>query len=233
MDFTPSKQRECTILFARCPRPGAVKTRLSVDFLDKSVAELYLCFIKDITETLEDTGIPYRVYVHNSDGTASCDELDFLPSSLYRQKGEDLGERMKNAFVDTFRNEYKSVIILGSDIPDLPAEIIREGFQALRVKDCVIGPAHDGGYYLLGFNVDTFRPEVFAEMEWSTDMVYEQTLDILQSKPYDVHILPVQRDIDALDDLKDYLARHGHGESFHSGSHTLGFLSQNRMILQV
>jgi len=233
MDFTPSKQRECTILFAKCPRPGAVKTRLSVDFLDKSVAELYLCFIKDITGTLKHTRIPYRVYVHSPGGAAQCQELDFIPSPLNWQQGKDLGERMKNAFVETFRHEYKSVVIIGSDIPDLPAGIIREAFQALRVKDCVIGPAHDGGYYLLGFNVNTFRPEVFEQMKWSTNTVYEETLHILRSKPYDVHILPVQRDIDTLDDLKDYLARHGHGESFHSGSHTLEFLSQNRMILQV
>ncbi len=135
---------------------------------------------------------------------------------------------MEHAFLDAFNLEYKSVIIMGSDLPDIPVEYINEGFRALLVKDCVIGPASDGGYYLLGFNVDTFVPEVFEDIPWSTDEVFNKTIGILQSKSCNIHLLPELQDIDTLNDLKDFIRRNK--DNSPETSHTLSFIAEQQIL---
>ena len=88
------------------------------------------------------------------------------------QRGTDLGARMKNAFTDCFSEGFKSVVLIGSDFPDLPLKIIEDAFAALdSSSDAVIGPAADGGYYLIGFRYDTFLPAIFEGLIWSTPLV--------------------------------------------------------------
>jgi len=94
---------------------------------------------------------------------------------------------------------------MGSDLPDLPASIIDEAFNSLEFTDVVLGPSHDGGYYLVGFNAETFRPDIFDEMPWSTDEVLSRTLRVLARTRTTYHLLPRWRDIDEYEDLVEFI----------------------------
>ena len=115
------------------------------------------------------------------------------------QSGEDLGERMYNAFKSGFQKGYKKIIIIGSDIYDLNSETIEEAFAELENSDYVIGPAADGGYYLLGMK--SISKEIFINKEWGTNSVLKDTLNNLRDKK--VKLLQIKNDIDVYEDLKD------------------------------
>ncbi len=120
------------------------------------------------------------------------------------QRGDDLGERMKNAFKTIFSRGSTRAVLIGSDMPDLPGSSIDEAFTSLKNHDAVLGPSYDGGYYLIGFRSDSFLPEVFDGIAWSTPVVFQQTLAILHGSKYRVHTLQKRRDIDTFDDLKAF-----------------------------
>ncbi len=119
------------------------------------------------------------------------------------QKGEDLGERMKNGFIEAFAMNFKRVVLIGSDIPDLPLEFIEEAFTSLQEKDVVIGPSFDGGYYLIGFKDKVFSLKVFEGIPWSTEKVFEKIMKVLKQEGLTVHTLQLLRDIDTIDDLRN------------------------------
>ena len=119
------------------------------------------------------------------------------------QNGKDLGERMRNGFINGFAMGYRRVVLIGSDIPDLPMKYIEEAFKSLKEMDAVIGPAFDGGYYLIGFNQSTFSPQVFEGMAWGTENVFDETMKKLKRFRRAVHTLPYQRDIDTVEDLRN------------------------------
>ena len=114
------------------------------------------------------------------------------------QQGKDLGIRMSNAFAEAFQEGYQKVIIIGSDLYDLHSETIEEAFQNLDTHEVVIGPAKDGGYYLLGMK--SFIPEIFQQKKWSTATVLQDTLADLKSKK--VTLLATKNDIDTFEDIK-------------------------------
>jgi rSAM/selenodomain-associated transferase 1 len=151
--------------------------------LRKGTFPFYICFFpKNTKKAIQDwLGCEYR----------------YIP-----QNGRDLGERMKNSFVEAFKMGSKRAVLVGSDIPDLPLEFMEEAFSSLKKKDAVIGPAYDGGYYLLGFKDKTFSPRVFEGMPWGTETVFDKTVQALKGLGQKVHTLPYQRDIDTAEDLK-------------------------------
>jgi rSAM/selenodomain-associated transferase 1 len=122
--------------------------------------------------------------------------------ALMPQNGNDLGDRMKNAFELVFSQGIHFALLIGSDIPDLPNLFIDEARGALQKYDAVVGPSHDGGYYLIAFKRDTFLAQVFSGINWGTPEVFEQTIRILRKANLNVHTLPAWRDIDTIDDLK-------------------------------
>jgi glycosyltransferase A (GT-A) superfamily protein (DUF2064 family) len=109
---------------------------------------------------------------------------------------------MKNSFVEAFKMGSKRVVLIGSDIPDLPLEFIEEAFSSLKKEDAVIGPAYDGGYYLIGFKEKTFSPKAFDGMAWGTETVFNETMKVLKGLRQKIHTLPYQKDIDTIEDLK-------------------------------
>jgi hypothetical protein len=109
------------------------------------------------------------------------------------QSGDDLGERMKNAFANAFENHQK-VLIIGSDCAELTPDILNDAFAKLATHDFVIGPAFDGGYYLLGMN--TFQPSVFDNIEWSTDEVLSKTIQNIAALQKNYALLPTLSDLD-------------------------------------
>jgi len=191
----------CLIMFARFSEHGQVKSRLAKDLGAEMATNLYRCFVEDLLERLSKKD--YRLLI------AFCpaekeremremlgDEFSYIP-----QMGEDLGERMKLSFLRCFSEGARSVVLIGSDVPDLPLWIVDEAFRALLKYGAVIGPSVDGGYYLIGFREDTFCVDVFGRLPWGAVTVFQETMDILLRAGALVHLLPVWRDIDKREDL--------------------------------
>jgi hypothetical protein len=192
----------CLLFFVKNPERGQVKSRLAAAIGADSAVRVYKNLAAQMLSTLKKGTFPLYICffpknaqkpIKNWLGREHC----YLP-----QKGKDLGERMRNGFIDGFAMGYKRVVLIGSDIPDLPLGFIREAFASLGKKDVVIGPAYDGGYYLIGFKDKTFCPQVFEGIAWGTQTVFSETMKKLKRFKRLVHTLPCQRDIDIAEDLK-------------------------------
>ena len=204
---TGMREQQCVLLFIKAPVRGGVKSRLAAAIGEEAALEIYKDFVITVLETLKAGRYPFRIAVYPRDALESVrhwlgNDLDYLP-----QTGKDLGERMKNALARVFSDGIERAVIIGSDLPDLPDEVIHEAFQSLESKDAVIGPAPDGGYYLIGFNARTFLPGVFDGLPWSTETVFSDTMGVLERSSWTVHQLPLWRDVDTLEDLNDLVAR--------------------------
>jgi len=220
----------CLILFVKYPEKGKVKSRLATHLTEGFAAGLYVNFVNDIIASLEGGSFSLRIYFHPPEKEK---EIKKLWSEKYRyaaQNGSHLGERMKNAFLQEFTAGFGQVVLIGSDCPDLPAIIIEESFRALESKPCsVIGPAADGGYYLIGFCKDAFCPEIFSGMEWSTASVLEKTMTILHSSKYYCTVLPPWKDIDNRQDLNDLIKRNE--KTPFADSATMRFLKNHNFFI--
>ena len=189
------------LLFIKAPEKGTVKSRLSKKIGEDAALDIYKCLVQDTLKTLDSCQYPFRVifWPPHSGGIVKDwlgEAYSYLP-----QQGEDLGERMKNALIQAFAGNLEKVLVIGSDIPDLTASLISGAFDALDNCDAVIGPSVDGGYYLIGFNRDSFLPDVFHGMAWGTESVFNQTMDVLKMSGLRVHVLKELMDIDTFDDL--------------------------------
>ena len=118
------------------------------------------------------------------------------------QQGEDLGSRMQQAFAWGFEQGYQDIVIVGSDNIEITQTIIEEAFTALKTNDFVIGPAKDGGYYLLGMKA--LYPEVFENKTWSTNTVFPDTMQNLKANSDQIHLLPLLSDVDTVEDLTSF-----------------------------
>ena len=192
----------CIILFAKYPEKGKVKTRLSMKLRENIAVELYKNFILDLLATLKKVKAKIYIFFYPEDSKDKFVKWLGRDYSYAPQKGDDLGERMKNAFIWGFKEGYNRIVIIGSDSPDLPSKLINEAFKSLEKNDVVIGPSFDGGYYLLGFKKEKFLPSVFFGIKWSTNIVFNNTCEILKKENYKIHVLPKWRDVDTINDLK-------------------------------
>jgi len=211
------------ILFVKVPAGSQVKTRLAAALGENAALELYQRFVQDILDTLVQTGIPVMICYYppvsrNAVAAWLGPGQQYLP-----QEGRDVGERMENAFRQAFSGGVSRAVLIGSDIPDLPALFLNEAMASLLTHDAVIGPAHDGGYYLIGFRNDTFSPAVFSGIAWSTGTVLSSTMQAFGRAGQRVHMLSPWRDVDTREDLKDLAARNR--RSAFSSSRTMSFLA--------
>lgn len=197
-----SHVQSCIMIFARAPVAGHVKTRLAINMDETDVVNLYRHFVVDILFKIKSSGLPHKIF-YDPPGTEHL-MTDWLgeDNDFVLQKGKDLGERMKNAFMEAFDNNISRAVIIGTDFPDLPEAYIMDAFSRLEKNNAVIGPTVDGGYYLIGFNSDSFLPEVFTNMPWGTGTVFEKTMEMFNKLNLSVHVLPEWRDVDTFDDLK-------------------------------
>jgi len=192
----------CVIMFVKSPEIGMVKSRLAASVGDDFALDLYKCFVSDMMEMLSRSEYPLIIFFHPPESRQKIVQWLGDTHILLPQIGDNLGERMKNAFRTVFSQHLGSALLIGSDSPDLPSQIIDEALTSLRDHDTVVGPSYDGGYYLIGFRADTFLPQVFDRIPWSTSEVFLQTTDVLKKAGHRVHVLPVWRDVDTFDDLK-------------------------------
>ncbi len=189
------------ILFARAPVSGKVKTRLTPHISSQKATDLYKAFIIDIVTSLKKLkGQDLTIaYTPDSSHDTSFHGLVGRSIPLFSQRGDTLGERLKNAFQDSFCKETKRVIIIGTDSPTLPVSYIKEAFHALRDVPIVIGPTFDGGYYLIGLS--EFTGEIFDDIEWGSAYVFSQTITRIKELNKQLYVLPPWYDIDTPSDL--------------------------------
>ena len=194
--------KERLIIFTRYPEPGKTKTRLipvlgeeGAATLQRQMTESTLAEVKKVSRFY-----PSSMEVHFAGGNEQLMQ-DWLGSSIiYRRQTEgDIGCRMASAFQESFEAGIDSIVLIGIDCPDLNAQLMVQAFQALDRHDLVIGPARDGGYYLIGLR--RFVPELFIGISWSTNEVLQQTQNIIQRLELVVAYLPLLSDIDRPEDL--------------------------------
>ncbi len=185
------------IIFVKNLIPGTVKTRLSKSLGEENALKVYqqlLVHTNSITRNISaDKYVFYSDYI---------EENDLWENEVYKkaiQQGRDLGERMKNAFDDLFNKCCKNVIIIGSDCYDLNEDIIAHAFEKLKETDIVIGPAKDGGYYLLGMKV--LMQQFFTGKSWSTNNVLKETIANIEDLHYSFYQLPQLNDVDVAEDI--------------------------------
>ncbi len=189
---------EALIVFAKPPVAGQVKTRLFPLLAPDEAAELYHAFLADSIETYRLLGPDLFLYF-----TESTDALDVpdRPSETTRfQKGESLADRLLNAFSEVLNEGYRRVVAIGTDHPSLPLEFLAEAFEALSGRtDVVLGPAEDGGYYLMGMR--RLVPELLLGMRFSHSDVFSDTVRRADDAGLSLRVLPVWYDVDTPDDL--------------------------------
>jgi rSAM/selenodomain-associated transferase 1 len=190
-------KKDALLIFYKNPQQGKVKTRLAATVGNATAFSIFMQLLHHIISTT--TYLPIDKIVFYSE---SIERQDVWEDELYTkhiQEGKDLGERMSNAFSTAFDMKYESVVIIGTDCPELTAGIIMNAFAYLNSRDVTIGPAADGGYYLLGMK--QHHSVFFKDVNWSTDSVLERTIDICKENNLTYELLPVLHDIDEEKDL--------------------------------
>lgn len=183
------------IVFLKAPIPGLVKTRLVPHFGARGATTLYRAMAMDLLDRLASlTGVD--VEIRFAPARQKPLVRDWLGSRwpLAPQRGRDLGARMVGAFGAAFRASCTRCVIVGSDVPELPARLVTSALEHLEREDVVLGPSHDGGYYLVGLREP--HRELFTGMPWSTDQVLAETIRRARRKGLRVHLLRALADID-------------------------------------
>lgn len=204
--------RAALLVFAKVPRAGAVKTRLTPPLSPAWAARLYSAFLRDALDAFVSQAsgaadplrlgerVDVRVYLD------APPPPDLVPAGaeVRQQQGEGLGERMARAFAEAFADGYERAVVVGTDHPTLPLELLGEAFRQLREPmTCVLAPSDDGGYVFLGLN--DLAPGLF-DMAYSHAHVFEDTLEEAQLASLTPVVLPGHYDIDDGDDLRRLLA---------------------------
>jgi uncharacterized protein len=191
------------LLFVRAPELGKVKTRLAEAVGPEVALEIYIHLLQHTRQVTEKLQTDKAVYFADA-----IVEDELWPKGIYQhhlQTQGDLGQKMQTAFEDAFAAGYRSVVIIGSDCKQLTPEIIEQAFDALKTHEVVIGPALDGGYYLLGMN--KLYPELFQNKTWSTSTVFAETLYEVERLHLSHKLLPELSDVDHVEDVDfDWLA---------------------------
>jgi rSAM/selenodomain-associated transferase 1 len=225
-------------VMAKAPRPGKVKTRLSPPLAPDQASALNICFIRDTTENIQQV-----TEASNSAGVVAYtpvgDESAFeglLPTGfqLLPQRGDGFGERLLYACEDLFSCGFSAVCLIDSDSPTLPQDALMQAVEWLsRAGDrMVLGGAEDGGYYLIG--VKRLHHRLFEQIDWSTERVFEQTLERAREIGLQAELLPTWYDVDDAATLerlqRELTAPLGAG---YDAKHTRGYLQGVQVVQAV
>ena len=189
--------KKLLVIFVKNIKLGKVKTRLAKTVGDDNAFTIYKALVEVTENATENIDVDKRIYFSD----AIVDEK-WLNNVKSVQKGNDLGERMSNAFQDGFKDGYENIVLIGSDLPNISADIIHDGFKALNDNEVAFGPAEDGGYYLIGMS--KFQNCIFEDKAWSTSNLLEETLSELKQKKIKVSLIETLNDIDTFEDLETY-----------------------------
>jgi rSAM/selenodomain-associated transferase 1 len=196
------------LIFVKYPEPGKVKTRLAENIGFENAAMLYRKMAEQIIYDLSKLA-DYRKIVFFDPPERRNDVMRWLKFnglSFIAQEGNSLGEKILNAFKHAFSLGADKAVIVGTDCPQITTQTILKAFEKLKRSGVVIGPSYDGGYYLLGLR--RFIPEIFHDVDWSTNLVFDQTMKKIRDKGLESDCLETFRDVDTVDDLsKDQLLK--------------------------
>ncbi|MDT7043253.1 TIGR04282 family arsenosugar biosynthesis glycosyltransferase [Candidatus Nitronereus thalassa] len=200
-DAPSGPAEDALIIFAKAPLPGQVKTRLCPPLTPDEAASLHGSMVMDVAEHTRD--------IRNLDRFLACtpsSEHGFFQTLAARygvvlceQVGNDLGQRMHNALAEVLSKGYRYALVIGTDIPTLSPKTYKDALFLLNKHDVVIGPTHDGGYYLIGLKQPS--PQLFQEVPWSTETVCALTQSKAATLGLTVGQLPTERDLDTFSDL--------------------------------
>jgi rSAM/selenodomain-associated transferase 1 len=219
------------LLLVRSPVEGKVKRRLAAGIGRSHAAALYRRFVLDMLSTIESVRIAPAICYHPPDSIRTIRRLVGPGFDLLAQRGRDHPERLRCAFEDTFARGADRAIIVASDSPDLPARFITKAVGALDRSDSVLGPAADGGYYLIGFRTDKFVPDAFKDIDWSTERTFGQTAGKIKNAGRSLHVLSIWYDIDTAGDL-GALVRRNRSTAFRR-SLTMEYLRKHPGLMQI
>lgn len=198
------------VIFAKAPIPGQVKTRLCPPLTPDEAATLHGSFVIDTLErtktAVSKLKLPLDRYLACSPSATHVffkimEERQGV--KLLDQVGDNLGTRMNQAFQTLFAQGYRQVILMGTDVPTLPLEYMKQAFTSLENHDLVLGPAFDGGYYLIGLK--RMAPELFSDIPWSTDQVLSLTQKNAEGIGLKAFLISPWRDVDTLADLEAFI----------------------------
>ena len=191
-------KKEVVLVFQKNEVLGKVKTRLASGMGELPALDIYKHLVQLTYSALEEVPVPVWTFFS-----------DFIPVSTnpivensFVQQGQDLGERMSNAFARTFESGRDKVVLIGTDCPTLQSHHLLQAFEALNHSDLVVGPATDGGYYLIGMKGKAAY--LFERIAWSTSQVLSQTLHVASQHGLIVTLLPELDDIDTQEDWQRY-----------------------------
>ena len=189
------------LVFLKAPRPGAVKTRLASRLGSDAAAELYRALAEAEVHATRPAGGEYDRLLCFTPPDAHAEMEGWFPGEqLLAQQGADLGERMARAFDEGFRRGAPRVAIIGGDVPWVSRSDVAEAFRSLADHDVVLGPARDGGYYLLALARP--QPGVFRGIAWSTPSVLAATVERAEALGLSVRLLEPLPDIDTVEDVR-------------------------------
>lgn len=190
------------MVFVKAPVPGKVKTRLCPPLSPTQAATLYAAFVKDTLAAARSAARSHAEVFYDS--SAEFPDLRWLdhasPLLFFPQQGDDLGTRLDQAFRSAFSRGVQKAVTIGSDTPHIEPTAIEGAFSLLDQADVVLGPAADGGYYLIGLK----EPHdcLFQGISWSTADVLRQTLDRAKQRGLKTATLPISFDVDTISDLR-------------------------------
>jgi rSAM/selenodomain-associated transferase 1 len=192
------------IVFAKGPTPGEVKTRLAEALGAEGAAEIYRAMARDTIRTACST---FDRVLLAYQPTRRFPDAAWLGShagvEVFMQTGRDLGEKLEHAFAYAFAQAPGPVMTIGSDLPLLTSSLLRDAAKRARETDVVLGPTHDGGYYLIGLSKPS--PTLFKGIAWSTPHVWQSTIDRLREARLNHAELMPLTDLDTLEDLRPWL----------------------------
>jgi uncharacterized protein len=199
----PLHERRALIIFVRKPELGKVKTRLAATIGDEAALAAYLHMLAHTrTVALACDCTRYLFYAGDIDQDDAWAATDF---KKYLQADGDLGARMRAAFQQVFAEGHDKALIIGSDCLDLRPSHLSQAYRLLALHEAVLGPASDGGYYLLGLRADI--PALFAGIPWSTETVLRDTIAVLEGQGRGYALGETLHDIDTEADYRAALAR--------------------------
>jgi len=204
------------IVVVKNPVPGHVKTRLQSRYTPVQAAQIYTAFVQDTLDTVRTLNIDKRIIAYDPPHAENAvrdicgNDFEYVP-----QVQTDLGQRMYQALLQQLQKGATHAILIGTDIPSLPATHIIQAFDLLKTKDVVIGPSTDGGYYLIGLSRPC--PEIFENINWSTSSVLSDTTYYLRQQNYSFGLVPPWFDVDTPEEL-DVLIAHANAQQ-HATNH--------------
>ena len=196
-------KKEVVLVFQRNEVLGKVKTRLAAGVGEEQAMEIYRYLLNKTYLALKEITVPVTTYFS-----------EFIPENPIHsaenkqlQLGGDLGERMRNAFVAHLESGMEKVVLIGTDCPSMEGTHIVQAFEALEHSDLVLGPARDGGYYLIGMK--RRADFLFEGITWSSELVLSQTLTLAAEQGLRSSLLPILEDIDSPEDWERYCSQNG------------------------